>query len=394
MKRIFLLLMLLPGSVMALEIGFGGYIAGEARWFVENPQFQNQFDGAQLSIVLQPEIETELHNGDDQFSLIPFARVDNQNDRRTHVDLREAYWRHIENQWEILVGLNRVFWGVTESRHLVDIVNQTDQVESLDGEEKLGQPMLQLSAQQDWGDVSLFLMPWFRERSFSSKDGRLRFPLVIDSDAKYESGAKQDQLSVALRYSHYIGEWDFGAHYFNGVGREPRFRVNTSGSRFIPVYDRIEQIGVDVQRTHDAWLWKLEGLVRIQNGDRFAALVGGLEYTLYQLLETSADLGLLFEYLYDGRNEDPAKAPPVLMDDDLFVGARYAMNDTQSTEILAGVIVDRSDQSASLSIEAERRINNQWKVELESRWFSADDQSLLAAFKKDSYITFTVSNYF
>ena len=28
-------------------------------------------------------------------------------------------------------------------------------------------------------------------------------------------------MDFALRYSHYIGDWDIGAHWFHGTGREP-----------------------------------------------------------------------------------------------------------------------------------------------------------------------------
>ena len=73
-----------------------------------------------------------------------------------------------------MVGINSVFWRVVESNHLVDILNQTDLIEDIDGEEKLGQPMISLSTQQDWGGLSLFVLPWFRERTFPSEEGRLR----------------------------------------------------------------------------------------------------------------------------------------------------------------------------------------------------------------------------
>ena len=67
-----------------------------------------------------------------------------------------------------------MFWGVTELRHLVDIINQTDLVENLDGEQKLGQPMVQLTLLKDWGTLDFFAMPYFRERTFTGPDGRPR----------------------------------------------------------------------------------------------------------------------------------------------------------------------------------------------------------------------------
>ena len=40
--------------------------------------------------------------------------------------------------WSLSIGLGKVFWGVTEFNHLVDVINQTDLVEGIDGEAKLG----------------------------------------------------------------------------------------------------------------------------------------------------------------------------------------------------------------------------------------------------------------
>ena len=92
--------------------------------------------------------------------------------------LREAYWAYEDwsykgTEIELLVGINKVFWGVTESVHLVDIVNQTDLVEDLDQEDKLGQPMVNLALQHDWGLLNIYLLPYFRERTFPGIDWSL-----------------------------------------------------------------------------------------------------------------------------------------------------------------------------------------------------------------------------
>ena len=77
------------------------------------------------------------------------------------------------------VGIRKEFWGVTEFQHLVDVINQTDGVEDFDGEDKLGQQMVNLSLVNDWGIVDLFLLPGFRERTYAGEEGRLRGPLVV-----------------------------------------------------------------------------------------------------------------------------------------------------------------------------------------------------------------------
>lgn len=395
MRRLLCLLAVSPLIANAFEFSQSGFAGAEARGFIEDSQFADQFDGLQASLILQPELTWVADNNDNQYSFIPFARLDSQDSRRTHADIREAYWRHVSGAWEFLVGVNRVFWGVAESRHLVDIINQTDLVEDIDGEDKLGQPMLKLSSQRDWGTLDLFLMPWFREQTFPGKHGRLRFPLVTDGDAEYQSGDKQHRGDVALRYSHYLGDWDFGVYYFNGTGREPRLVPNARGTRLVPFYDLIKQVGTDIQWTREGWLWKFEGLWRAQHGDHYFATVGGFEYTLYQIAESDADLGLLIEYSWDGRDSNPSDQPAVLFDDDFFFGTRLTLNDVQDSTLLAGFVIDRDNHASQLSVEAERRLTNHWKTELESRWFlNSGSNNVANAFKNDSYVTLRISRYF
>lgn len=377
------------------ESDFAGSIDAELRWFTDSPRFEDQFREFQPSLALQPEYRYSSDDETQQFKLDLFLRLDGQDSRRTHFDIREAYWLQVRDDWELLVGINRVFWGVTESRHLVDIINQTDFVENIDNEDKLGQPMINLSSQRDWGWISLYVMPLFRERTFPGKHGRLRFPLVTDGNPQYDGNARQTHVDLALRYAETLGNWDIGAYLFHGVGREPRLSFNSRGNRLVPVYDIINQFGVDLQYTLDAWLWKLEGIVREGQAHTFGAAVAGFEYTLFQLSESSYDLGLLLEYLYDGRDDDPQDAPLTASEDDIFLGARLAFNDVQDTEILAGTIIDRNDHSALVFIEAERRISNHWDAEVEARIFTnTGDDDVLQVFRDDSFINFRLSYNF
>jgi hypothetical protein len=382
-----------PWLATAGEWDGSGQLAVEGRWFVDDPAFHGQLDGAQASFLAEPEWEWQSAKGSQQLSLHPFLRLDGEDDERTHVDLREAYWRFIGDDWELLAGANRVFWGVAESRHLVDVINQVDAVEDIDEEDRLGQPMVQAAFQRPWGRIEAFGLLGFRGRTFPGEDGRLRTPIPVDTDAaRYESGARSRRLDGALRWSHYLGDWDLGAHIFHGTGREPRLLPDRDGDRLIPHYDVTTQAGIDVQYTREAWLYKLEALGREGQGDDFAALVGGFEYTLYQIGGSAADLGLLAEYLHDGRDGD---APSTIYDDDLFVGSRLALNDTQDTQVLVGAILDRDDGTVVAFLEAERRLGSHYTIELESRWLlDVDEENVVATFEQDGFVTIRFSRYF
>ena len=320
------------------------------------------------SISLEPELIYETDSGNDRFTLIPFARLDAHDDQRSHFDLREANWLHLADSWDLQVGLGKVFWGVTESRHLVDIINQTDAVENTDGEDKLGQPMINYNLLTDWGSFGFFVLPGFRERTFADDDARLRGPRPIQQDdATYDSRSENKHVDVALRWAHSIGDVDIGLSHFHGTSREPRAIASTRSdgvSVFIPHYDQIDQTGIDAQLTKNAWLWKIESIVRSGHGDRFGAAVAGVEYTFYQVYDSASDLGVIAEYQYDGRDPD---APVTISNNDLFFGVRWTANDENDTSALAGTIVDRVTQETAISIEAERRLDDHWKAEIEGR---------------------------
>jgi len=383
-----------PLSVFGAELEVAGFVAGEFRAFVEDPGFADQDDRYfEPSLIAQPEFR--LYWDRERLTFIPFARYDPaDHEGRTHGDVRELSLYVERDDWDLTAGIGKVFWGVAESRHLVDIINQSDLVEDVDEEDKLGQPMINLNLLRDWGTVGFFILPGFRERTFPGDAARLRGPLQIDtSNPIYESSAEEARVDAALRYAHTVGDWDFGASYFHGTSREPELvpSVAADGRLVLrPRYEIIDQLGIDFQATLEEWLWKFEGIHRSGHGDPFFAATGGFEYTLFGVAESAADLGLLLEYHYDGRGDD---APATTFDNDVFVGTRLALNDEQATEFLAGVIVDQREQDMLMLIEGERRITETWFAEIEARLFLNPSENS-AAFENDSHLVARISRYF
>jgi hypothetical protein len=362
------------------------------RIFTEDARWPGQ-DDSTLQLSIAGSSEFRWRGDESRASIIPYLRYDQTDEERSRFDLREAYWAKEAESHELLLGVNTVFWGVTESVHLVDIINQTDAVADIDGETKLGQPMINLEMQRDWGLVGVYLLPYFRERSFAGEEGRLRTPIPVDGDnAQYESSDEENHVDLALRYSHYFGNVDIGLSAFSGTSREARLLPNPGGSALIPYYDLINQFGLDLQYTIDAWLWKLEAIARETQNDLFTAAVGGFEYTFYQVAESSTDVGVLLELQYDGRAAGEA---PTLADNDLFAGIRLALNDTQNTAVLAGVGYDLQTSETYLNIEAERRLGENTVLELRARVFTnANPGDTSYAIGQDDYLQLQLSRYF
>ncbi|MEJ2143213.1 MAG: hypothetical protein P8Y24_12820 [Gammaproteobacteria bacterium] len=371
---------------------WSGYVVAEYRYFSEESLSADQHD-SYVSVSAQPEWFHQWDRGKQSFAFVPFIREDQYDDERSHVDIRELTWLKAAEDWELRIGIRKVFWGVTESQHLVDIINQTDLVENIDGEDKLGQPMVNLALINDWGTLDLFVLPYFRERTFPGVEGRLRTTPYVDTDnAQYESDKKEQHVDYALRWKHYIGDWDFGLSHFYGTSRDPRFVLNPVPEPvFVPYYELIHQTGLDVQATLGAWLWKLEVIRRSSDLESYSAATGGFEYTFYGVMESAADIGLVMEYLYDDRGQ-LASTP---FQDDLMLGVRLTLNDESSTEALVGVIDDRDSRARMYSIEASRRFGNHWKMSLEGRWFdNIPDTDPLYSYKNDDVIQLEIAYYF
>nr|WP_298141806.1 hypothetical protein [uncultured Pseudomonas sp.] len=357
---------------------------GLETWQFSEPGAQGQAR-TNASVSLRSEFWHDLDNGRERLVLVPFVRGDLHDGRRSHFDLREASWDHRGDDFELRAGIHQVFWGVTEGVHLVDIINQTDQVESLDGEEKLGQPMINLSVERGQQLLDLFLLVGARERRFPGADGRLRLPLVVDEDlTRYESAREDRRLDLAARWQLNLASLRLGVSGFSGTAREPQLRpvidlaqVRFSDGRavgFAPgyqpllaaCYPLIEQFGVDLQLTQGDLLWKLEAIRRNGGEENFEAADAGLEYTQVGTFGTRLDLGWLLEYLYDSRG-DHASTP---FQDDLLLGWRLAFNDAASSTLLASLILDRHSGERLVSLEGQHRFSDDLLLELELRVFA------------------------
>jgi hypothetical protein len=375
----------------------GGYIASEIRLFPSAAAFSEQnSESISPAVTLQPEFRIETTSGDDQFVAIPYLKYDRHDDNRSHRDIRELYWRHQEERWSLLVGLNKVFWGVTEARHVVDVINQTDLVESPFAEDKFGQGMINFRYFASSGTFDGFLLLGFRDRSFADDDARLRGSLPIDSkNPVFTSSDRRAHPDWALRWAKAIGDWDVGLAHFHGTGREPRLLTglqNNGAGHLVPYYDIIDQTSLDLQYTFDNWIWKLETFTRRGQDDRFLALAGGFEYTFFDVAGHGIDLGLLAEYLYDNRT---AAAPPTRFDDDIFVGFRLALNDAAGTMMTGGAIIDRHTDAMSFNIEAGWRFDDHWRLDVEALVFhQIPTRATLFGVRRDDYLQLQLSRFF
>ncbi|MDC8758953.1 hypothetical protein [Janthinobacterium fluminis] len=367
-----------------------GSVTGELRVFAEAPPFAAQRrHGASVAA----ELEANWRWQGGALALRSYLRRDAADAAGSYADLREALWLREDGMWQWSAGVGMVYWGVSESNHLVDIVNQSDLVADPDGKAKLGQPMLRLSwRSREIGRVDALILPYFRERRFGGAKSRLRLePQVGEADGGAALAGRWHPDAV-VRWSKSAAGADLGAYVFRGISREPDLAPRRAGAGMAwqASYRPITQFGADFQIPQGGMLWKGEMLRRSGQGRTFSAFVLGGEYTVPA---ATGELGFLLEWSRDYRD---ASAPSTAFAKALFAGLRYRLGDLQDSDVLAGLLYDKEGAARQWSIEANRRLGADWKLQLKARKFvtSGSTPYPLTIFGRESYFQLQLSRFF
>jgi len=241
--------------------------------------------------------------------------------------------------------------------------------------------------------LKVYLLPWFRDRTFPGVRGRQRFPANIDVEhPQFEAALGRWQPSGALRWTASLGEVDLGAAVFTGTSREPRFILEFSSGQLVPRYDLTQQASIDAQWTHEAFTLKAEVFARLWTAAFTPFFGGGLgvDYTFFDVGH-GVDVSLAVEAFLDTR---PIQAPVTFFDHDVFGGLRVAFNDPGGTEVTVGSVVDLIDGSTLGRLDASRRFGEHWKLSLLGALYLGTSGSLQSSFSRDSNLVARMAYYF
>ena len=354
------------------------------------------------SVAVKLNMFNEWDNKTRSLSFKPFFRYDNMDEYRTHFDIRELVWTAkygTETQpWQLKVGIDKVFWGTAESRHLDDVINQTDLVEDINGEAKLGQPMVRATISRQWGTLDFFILPWFRERTFTGPNGRLHPPglSLATLPVLYESSAKQSHVDYALHWSKTFNQVDIAFSQFIGTNRDPRasqnldYRTIENPSGLVLNYDQMTQTGMDLSALAGRWIFKMEALHRSTRYANYWAAVAGVEYPFNRIFNSPYDLNAFLEYNYDSRGQ-----PAAIYQSDWFTGFLLNFNNASNTQLKFGVLTDDNDGSRSTRLDLTSRLTGQWSARFTGQWYTnIQTDNPLYPIQADSYVQLSINRYF
>ena len=319
------------------------------------------------------------------------VREDEKDSGRRITEARQAYFRTYFAGFDVFLGNRQEFWGKTESKNVVDLINQSDAAANEGKSGKLGALSISAERYVDIGDLQLWYISGFREKTFNDSDAHPSSGLTVNS-AQYARKDGKDADDFAVRLSSFAGDWDLAGSVFYGTARDPILTVAVGGKALNPYYALQKSIGLEAQYTGDATLLKWESLHGTQSSligtHNFSAAVAGIEYTYYRSFETKLDIGLIGEVQHDDRPQSAANQFGV-------AGVRLVFNDIADSNILFLLSADSKMDQSIVSLEASQRINDVTSVKLTSQFYNARTAtSAYGQLSDDDAVTLTLNMFF
>ncbi len=319
------------------------------------------------------------------------VREDEKDSGRRITEARQAYFRTPFAGFDVFLGNRQEFWGKAESKNVVDLINQSDAAANEGKSGKLGALSISAERYVDIGDLQLWYISGFREKTFNDSDAHPSSGLTVNS-AQYARKDGKDADDFAVRLSSFAGDWDLAGSVFYGTARDPILTVAVGGKALNPYYALQKSIGLEAQYTGDATLLKWESLHGTQSSligtHNFSAAVAGIEYTYYRSFETKLDIGLIGEVQHDDRPQAAANQFGV-------AGVRLVFNDIADSNILFLLSADSKMDQSIVSLEASQRINDVTSVKLTSQFYNARTAtSAYGQLSDDDAVTLTLNMFF
>ena len=310
-----------------------------------------------------------------------------QNDEgKNIVEPRQFFIGRSIGEVDVYIGNRQLFWGVAESKNVVDFVNQKDAAAGRSAENKLGAPSVSLEFYLSDAEFQYIYIPVFREQTFNDQFAHLGLGLSLnDADFSDEKGFYGGDH--AFRYSNSLGDLDFGINGFYGTARDPIILVDGNNGA-TPYYPEYRAVGVDLQYTGDNTLYKAEVAIGEQDATDTTAYVLGIENTLYSVGNSNWDFGIIVETQYDDR-------PQAISPRFDVGGLRLTANNANDTNAILLYYQDESRKQKSYVLQFSHRLRNGVTLEVEYIEFYSSDAALpFHNFIDDTSLQIGVGIYF
>lgn len=207
-------------------------------------------------------------------------------------------------------GLLRERWGRFNDSPLDPLGPANTPFSLVDPEQRLSQPAVRATV--SLGRVALdgYVLAGFRAQPLP--DGDARLGLGLETHDAVERGAMRDQ-AVAVRVSGTEPTFDWAAHVFGGLNRQPtfvpRFTADARIGAVDAVYTQVLQVGGELETTRADWRFVAEGFGRsgaidVTGRERtYGYVAGAAEYQRFGACGGACNLIPRFDVMVDTRGD-------------------------------------------------------------------------------------------
>ena len=393
-----------------------GEVALETRGFLDDDN-SNTVDGG-LGMMGRVQIDHRSKPFKERLRL--YGRLDRQDPERTLMVVEEAWVQWRFKPFKLKVGYDLLNWTATEAFHPADIFNSRNLDSDLQNYEKVGEPMVALSAKTSLGSITLYHMPTFTQPILPSPSSRLSFSPGQQLEMKRlnAEGILTDRWftpQFGLRWRYAFDNADLSLH---GIHHQDRSQPLVALVDQAPtaLFQTVTQVGGTYQHVIDAFILKVEAAWRLFHapnlGDQDIVFLDGrggqpdhgrialgLEYGLAHEAGSESTLILEGQALVGTTREVASKLDT--FQGDALIGYRFALNDKDSTSLLVSAIADLEYFDEFIgSVSCERRFGETWVAKASVRWIQTEtitnplDAKPLQRLRESDYVSLQLIRHF
>ncbi len=417
MKRLLkkvLFLLLFCVSTLFGEFETSGYIGLNSQSYLTLPKgkHKNNFTAKQeIKLKYTKEdfsIFANIYAQEDYYDL---SNDDTKHNDRTFIRLDELYLKYDFENDMISVGKSIKFWGALEVKNIVNVFNQKDFRTDLLRSDEMGAYNFTYSHYTENGEISAILKLNEPNQPMATfKYAYYTFAPFITYEDELQKSDDNYKPSIYLSYSGTLDTeyaLDYAFIYENGYDSQRYFLPDgpLDGS---PVVFKQYAYTVNKFMTYNtlvigATLIKLEALYAIVDDDKYIAnyshIAFGFEHMIENFLDSDTTLGVIAEY-YKYKIYDDDKYSDLelfeTMQNDLFVGLRYSLNNANDTNIIGGAIIDTEYDEQTYYMQFVSRAYDSFKIEIDYYYIEPSKDTLTpnALLGRHQRIALDISYYF
>lgn len=408
MKKIVLLFISLY-TILSADIEVSGHFDLDSQFYLSKPS-----DKHANSFTAKQTLELKYSKGDISLFAKLYAQEvyrdflkEEDDTKRTFARIDELYFNYDLEDDSFGLGKSIKYWGSLELRNVVDAFNPNELRDDMFKTNKLGVWNASYTHYTDSGEFSVITKLGEPDQKMAGYPYVYYvFPSSVKYDADLVTSTDAHRPSIYLSYSGTSdSEYaiDYAFIYENGYDSQRYFSslVDNPASFFQEAY-LVNKFMSYNTLVIDVTLLKLEALYAFVEDDvsvgDYSHIAFGLEHTLEDF-DNGASLGLITEYYkystYESDKYDDLQIFET-MQNDIFIGARYTLNDADDSAFVGGLIHDLEYYEEVYYLEYESRVVDSFKVALDYYYIepSKNVQTAYAFLGRHQRIGVTIAYHF